>query len=312
MGSVFGGRLAMAGHDVTLVDPWDEHMAAVSRSGLVLELPDGSHLSSNPAATTDAVSVRPVDVVIVLTKGFATRAAAESIRGAVTPDTWVVTLQNGLGLDAVLAEVLASGRVVPGTTTVGAEMVEPGRSRMTPFTAEGRAVSHFGLPRGSVVAPEELLTVAELLTEAGLPTEVITDADEVIWTKLAMAATMAPLCTVLRCRIGAVWHSEVGRPLVRRIFDEIVAVAMAEGVELDVASVWEHCAKTWDGAPAHFPSMTVDAMNGRQTEIEFFSIEIARRAQLHGLSAPITATLGSLVTLGDQESRERGPQHQTT
>ena len=41
MGSVFGGHLALAGHDVTLVDVWREHMEAVAANGLDLRTPDG-------------------------------------------------------------------------------------------------------------------------------------------------------------------------------------------------------------------------------------------------------------------------------
>ena len=41
MGSVFGGHLALAGHDVTLVDVWREHMEAVAAQGLDLRTPEG-------------------------------------------------------------------------------------------------------------------------------------------------------------------------------------------------------------------------------------------------------------------------------
>src|SRR3954468_18846932 len=89
MGSVFGGRLALAGHDVTLVDVWREHMDAVARHGLTISSSSGETLRAPPRATSDGAELEPVDAVIVLAKGYATRDAALSIEHAVTADTWV-------------------------------------------------------------------------------------------------------------------------------------------------------------------------------------------------------------------------------
>lgn len=303
MGSVFGGRLALAGHDVTLVDVWSQHVEAVERDGLALERDGGEPLRARPRACAPADLIEPVDVVIVLTKGFATTEAATSIRRAVMPRTWVVTLQNGLGLDRALAAVFGPDRVVPGTTTVGAEMLGPGRTKMAGPTATGEAVTHLGRPRTAGAPAAELDDLANVLTKAELPTEVDRDADGVIWTKLAMAASMAPVCAVLRCTIGEVWGDERGRALIRALVEEIVAVAAAEDVELDREAVWRHCASTWDRYGDHHPSMAVDVMAGRRTEIDSFSLEIARRAEAHGDEARISRTVGTLVALAERAAR---------
>ena len=71
MGSVFGGHLALAGHDVTLVDVWREHMDAVAADGLDLRTPEGTSVIVHMRAIHDPSLLEPVELVIVLTKTFA-------------------------------------------------------------------------------------------------------------------------------------------------------------------------------------------------------------------------------------------------
>jgi 2-dehydropantoate 2-reductase len=295
MGSVFGGHLSLAGHDVTLVDSWREHMEAVRSDGLVLERPGDSPLVARPAAIADPAELAPVDAVIVLTKGYATQEAAASIAHAVGPGTWVATVQNGLGNDRVLADVFGPDRVVPGTTTVGAEVIGPGRVKMSAMTADGTAVTQLGSPRTADGLPDGVSDLAQVLTDAGLPTKAIADPDVVIWTKLSMAACIGPLTAAVRLTIGDVWQNDAGRALVRDMFEEVVAVAHAEGVGIDKAEVWDHLNFTLDNVGDHYSSMAVDVMAGRRTEVGTFCLEVARRGQAHGLPVPRCLTVGQLV-----------------
>lgn len=297
IGSVFGGRLAAAGEEVVLIDVNRDHMDAVTAHGLKLEAPSGDTVVAHPRATADPETVPPLDVVIVLTKGYAVDEAARSIVGSVREGTWVITVQNGLGNDRRLAAVFGPDRVVPGTTTVGGEYLAPGRVRMTPPAAARTAVTHLGSPRTADSIPEDLAAVADRMTAAGLPVEVIADADTMIWTKLAMAASVAPVCTALRCTVADVWDGERGRELVRDVFDEIVSVAHAEGVDLDPEPTWSHLAGVFSAVGPHYPSMTIDILHGRRTEIDTFSIEIAQRGRALGVATPLNEALGTMVKL---------------
>ena len=82
MGSVFGGHLALAGHDVTLVDTWREHMEAVAAEGLDLRTPAGERTIVPLRAVYEPELLEPVDLVIVLTKTF---AGAEALRSIASP-----------------------------------------------------------------------------------------------------------------------------------------------------------------------------------------------------------------------------------
>lgn len=295
MGSVFGGRLALAGHDVTLVDVWREHMEAVAARGLELRAPGAETVVVPLKAIHDPSLLEPVELVIVLTKAFAGTEALRSIVHALTPGTWVVTVQNGLGNDRRLAEVIGPERVVPGTTTVGAEQQEPGAATMSPSTAAGASVTHLGPPRGAAGLPDGVVAIAALLTEAGLPAEALDSADVVIWTKLALAGPMGPVSALLRRGVSDVAENEHSLALVRALFDETVAVAHASGVPLDPGAAWAHAMETYAGVGPHVTSMAADVLAGRRTEIDAFCGEVARLGDGLGVPAPVNRTIWHAV-----------------
>lgn len=295
MGCVYGGRLALAGHEVTLVDIRADHVARINERGLELRGPDGSSQLIPITATTDPSSLAPVDVQLYLCKGFATAAAARDMAHALVGDGWAVSVQNGLGNERILAEVFGSERVVPGTTTVGAMSDEPGTTLMSPGTADGRSLTHLGPPEGAEEMPAGVLAVAAALDAAGLPTRADIDAQTVIWTKLAMAASMAPLTAILRRTVEDVMDDEHALALWRDMFDEVVAVARAEAVELDVDEVRAHAESTYRSVGPHVTSMAADVVAGRRTEIDTMALEVARRGRRHGVATPTTETVGRLV-----------------
>lgn len=285
MGSVFGGYLARAGHDVTLVDVNAAHMRAVAERGLTLQAPDGSRSVVTLGATADASTVEAVDVVIVLCKSYANVDAARAIAHAVTPKTWVVTVQNGIGNAEALASVLGAERVVAGTTTVGAMWIDDGIVELSPITAAGTSITQLA------GAPE----VAEVLSGAGLPAEVIPNADVVVWTKLAMASTAGPLSAVLRCTVADLLSRPAAYEQLQALFHELVDVAHAEGVALDRDAVWAHALATYEAVGPHITSMAADVLAGRRTEIDAMCIEVARRGARHGVATPNHLIIGRLV-----------------
>jgi 2-dehydropantoate 2-reductase len=298
MGSVFGGHLALAGHEVTLVDIRRDHMEKVSRDGLVMRRPDGVSQTIPLAATADpAAGLAEVDAVIVLCKAFATADAARSIAHAVGERTLVATVQNGLGNDRALAGVLGPERVVPGTTTVGAEQYEAGVTIMNPATADRTSITQLGPPRVEGASLDGVRALAVTLTEAGLPTEALESADVVIWTKLALAGPMGPVTSILRRTVIDVANDEHGSALIRAMFDEIVAVAHALGIPLDGEATWQHSVETFAGSGPHTTSMAADVLAHRRTEIDAFCGEIARLGAEYDVPTPVNRAIWHQVRM---------------
>lgn len=297
MGSVVGAYLALAGHRVTLVDVDRAHVDAVQRSGLaVRRSPDADDVVVPVAATTDPTAeLHGVDVAIFLCKGWATADAARSVAHALAADGWAISLQNGLGNDQRLAEVLGGSRAVPGTTTIGATTDGPGRVATSAGTALGQSLTQLGPPVASVEVPPGLVEVADAMTAAGLPTEVLADADRVIWTKLAMAASMACLTGLLRRTVADVVGDEWAWDLWNDMFDEVMAVAVAKGIALDVAAIRAHSEATYRSVGPHVTSMAADVIGRRRTEVDTLALELTRQADELGVPVPVTRTVARLV-----------------
>jgi 2-dehydropantoate 2-reductase len=295
MGSLFGGRLDLAGHEVTLIDPWREHVETVRRDGLTLSW-DGGSLIAHPDATTNPDEVGPVDAVIVLTKGYALGESAEALRPALGEDAWIVPLMNGIGHDRSLGAIFTPERVVPGTTLVGAEMVGPAHTRMSDYTAAEEAVTHLGPPRTATEVPAGVVEIAAALSDAHLPTKALDDVDEVIWTKLSLASSMGPLSALMRRTIKDIWDDDAAHAVFRSLYDEIVDVAAAEGVSLDRERLWnEQHAPLCSSSGDSYSSMAWDVMKGRPTEIESFLLEVARRGAEHSVPVPIGEAVGLMI-----------------
>jgi 2-dehydropantoate 2-reductase len=126
MGSLFGGRLAESGQEVTLIDVNDAHLEAIRTHGLRLQTDEGDRRVTRLAACRPEAATNTPDLLIVFTKTLHTGSALAGVRHLIGDDTHVLSLQNGLGNVEKMGEFLPSTRVLVGVTTWPADMVAAG------------------------------------------------------------------------------------------------------------------------------------------------------------------------------------------
>jgi 2-dehydropantoate 2-reductase len=294
IGSTYAWFLARAGHDVAIVDVRADHVEAAARDGLTAELPDREE-TVRVKATTETGALGEVDLVLVATKSYANEDAARATLPLLGHATLVATVQNGLGNDRVLAEIIGPRRVLPGSTTVAAMPGAPGRVVIPPSTAAGRSLTSLAPPRDAPELLERVAVIAAEVGAAGLPAEARPDVDVLIWRKLAVAASMAPLSAILRFTVADTLVNDSAAALLRRLVEEVVAVGQACSVQLELEEIWRHATAIFESVGPHYASMAVDVMEGRRTEIEAMSVEVARLGREHGVATPVSDLLGTLV-----------------
>src|ERR671923_1932613 len=133
IGSVVGGLLTKAGHDVTLVDQWPEHVEAMRKHGLRLSGTCGEHLVRVTACHLhEAQAIEaPFDAAFVAVKSYDTEGAtALAVRHLKRPDGVVVGFQNGLN-DERVAAIAGRERTLGCVITIGAGLYEPGHAMRT-------------------------------------------------------------------------------------------------------------------------------------------------------------------------------------
>ena len=294
VGSVFGGRLAAAGHDVWLVHRRRQVVEALRRDGLQLETPDSSERIA-VHATDDTREVGPVDLVLILTKSTDTRAAAESARCLVDSQTLVVTLQNGLGNLETIAEVLGVERTLLGVTYVGAALVGPGHARLT---AAGK--TSVGEPHSTRTDRVERL--AHSMSLAGLPTEATDGLWEMIWAKLVINAALNATCALTGASGESALRSPAAYDLLGLLAEETAAVAHALGIRLPYADPAERVRQHCRDVGASKPSMLQDMERQRPTEIDAINGAVVREGQRLGVPTPYNQALLLLVKAREQLS----------
>ena len=133
IGGYFGARLAQAGEAVALVAR-GEHLRAIRAQGLHVKS-IGGDLAVRVPATDEPRSVPEliglVDVVLFCVKSYDTLTAAEAIRPALSSHTAIVSLQNGVSNEDVLASLLGRERVLGGLVYGFAVIEAPGVIRHT-------------------------------------------------------------------------------------------------------------------------------------------------------------------------------------
>jgi 2-dehydropantoate 2-reductase len=307
MGSMFGGCLAAHGYEVTLVDIFAAHIDQIAEAGLVVERPGMEPLRSHPRAVLAGQAAAEVDYAIVLTKAFATEAAAESIEQMFPRETAVLTLQNGIGNDGMLASRLGGGRVAVGLTTAGAEFVSPGVVRMATSTAAGGSMTSVGRGETTAWTDDQFETLAKALGDSGLPVKVSASIDVDVWTKVAMAGTVSPLCSVLGIRIDRMMSDDHSRETLHKLILETVEVARAGGTHLDPQETWTEISGFLSRGNEHMPSMAVDLREGRRTEVDALCGEVVRLGRERGVPTPHLETIDALVRVLERvRSEEAG------
>lgn len=293
MGSLFGGKLSMAGHEVVLYDIFKEHVDAINASGLSIEdAATGQAAVARPRASDDPAAVKGADVFIVFVKSTTTEKAAAQFKAFASPSTIAVTLQNGLGNEAILRKHFGEHGAAAGVTSQGATFLGPGKIRHA-----GKGPTHLGMADGDNGRLEPLV---KALGEAGFEAHVSADVQSMIWSKLIVNVGINAITALSGLPNGQIVEYEELKAVMADVVAETRKVAAARGIALShadpLASVQDVCRKT----AANKSSMLQDVLNKRETEIDFINGAIVREAEALGIPVPANLTLTRLVKALDR------------
>ncbi|WP_043833227.1 ketopantoate reductase family protein [Muricoccus aerilatus] len=288
LGSALGGVLADGGADVRLLGRV-AHMEAIAQDGLMLR--EGQRdRKVRLQAHTDAAAIGAVDLVIVLVKSFHTREAVMAARALVGPETTVLSLQNGLGHEDVLTEVVGRDRVIAGKTYVGGVMLAPGHVRVGTLGKE----TLIGELDGTVSA--RVRRIAAVFEAAGLAISVSTNILGVIWDKLLVNVATGALSGITRLPYGPLYAVPEVEECAIAAVAEAMAVAQAQGVTLATRDAREAWVKAAEGLPPEFKASMLQSLEkGSATEIDFINGAVVRWGERSGVPTPVNRALVACI-----------------
>ncbi len=289
VGCVVAAHLASAGHEVTLCDIVEDLLRPALDPGIEIE--GAETLSARVTRTTthvDELGEFSPDVIFVTTKATALPLIASAIQGFHREGIHVVSWQNGIDTELVLAEALGRPWVMRAVVNFGVGLAGPGRVHMA-FHHPPHYVQQLD-PAGKPAAQ----AVAEVLTGAGLATQHTDQLVNMVWRKTIMNASMNPVCALT----GMTMAQAMKDPFVAGIVDQLVkeGVQVARANEISLGwDYYRYCMDYLGTAGDHKPSMLMDVEAKRRTEIDYINGKIVEYGERAGVPTPYNRMIRGLV-----------------
>ena len=318
VGGYVGGHLARAGHAVTLIDPWPEHVAAIKRRGLHLGGTQGEHEVKATALHITEVQSLPhgsVDIAFICMKLYDTAWATALIAPHLAPRGCVVTMQNSL-IEELVAGIVGWGRTLGCiASTISVEAVAPGRIVRTQLPG-GDAYTVFRVGELSGAVTRRAERIAQLLRAVD-SAKVTTNLWGERWSKLAANTMTTGLCGASGLDLNEVVEYAPARRLQIRLAAEAIRIGTALGFKLEairglaadkwlaaaagdgstLAEVEQHMLAGLQRRPEGGRSGSAqDIAKGRRTEVDFMNGYVAAQGVRCGIPAPTHASVAALVT----------------
>jgi 2-dehydropantoate 2-reductase len=335
VGAYAGAHMVRAWEDATFIDPWPANVEIMKAQGLKV-----SHIRDVPEWSTkvralhltelqQAAKEKPFDVAFVCMKSYDTEWATVMIAQYLSPNGFIVSLQNCMN-EETIASVVGWGKVVGCiASSITVDLCEPGHvHRAAGKSGDKHTVFRVGEVHGRVTERVQEIKRLVALADSALITSNLWGER---WSKLvtnAMANGMSA-CTGLISK--DILRNDTLRHFGARLGSEAIRVGQALGYELEeihhidpeiIAKAGEgdpSAAREYDshrleevnkaGGGEHRPSMGQDMVKGRRTEIDFLNGFITRKGEEIGLPTPANAALTDIVKRVENGELKPDPNH---
>ncbi|HEX4086740.1 MAG TPA: 2-dehydropantoate 2-reductase [Chthoniobacteraceae bacterium] len=285
LGGYYGAKLAHAGCDVHFLMRSD--LETVRRDGLTVRSKDGDFHLANVQAHGDPAGMGPCDVVLIALKTTGNASLPALIPPLLGPETSLVTLQNGLGNEELLASHFGARRVMGGLCFVCLNRVAPG------------VIEHYGhgtLSVGEFKGPPQDRTM-RLVTDfqkAGIDAKAVQSLITERWRKLVWNIPFNGLGIAAAANVGEVLNDEHLHAEACALMAETIAAAGAQGYAIRPDFIDFQIQRSWPMGP-YRSSSQIDYEAGREVEVESIWGEPLRQAKSAGAATPRLEMLCALL-----------------
>jgi 2-dehydropantoate 2-reductase len=289
VGGIVAAFLAKGGYDVTLCDVIPSLLEPALDPGILIEGTD--HFQARVTRTTtnvDDLADDPPDVVVVTVKATALPLIASALENIVTEGRYVVSWQNGIDTELVLAEQLGSRAVMRAVVNFGCGLVKPGRIHMSFHHRP-----HF-LQELDPASRDAAVGICNALTECGLDTRHTDQITDMVWRKAVLNSCMNPICAVT----GKTMAEAITDPIIFNLVDSLIkeGVAVARANEFSLGSnFYPYGINYLKNAGHHKPSMLQDIEAKRRTEVDYINGKIVEYGAQAGMPTPFNTMIRCLV-----------------
>lgn len=279
VGGYYGGMLARAGFNVTFVAR-GKNYEILKEKGLTL-IRDGKK-ENFPITVVETQLISTLqkifDYILICVKSKDTKSAAESIKPIIGKNTTIVSFQNGIENEEILAHILGKDKVIGGLVFVASNLIEPGV--VYQFGYNGGLIGELNCKK-----TERVAILAQMFKESGIDMNISDNIIGDLWNKLVWNAAFNPLSVITGKTVDKILEED--HKLVKNIMSEVRDVAFAFGINLRPDTV-EFNLNRSKGFIGFKTSMLQDFEKGRPLEIEEILGVVIRKAKEKKVPVPNT------------------------
>ena len=296
VGAYFCGRLAQKGADVAVTVRSDRELIAAE--GFAIKSIAGDFVFKPGAVLSSAAEYQEsADYLVLTSKVLPDADMVELVRPAVKPNTVIVLIQNGIGIEDALARAFPENEILSAIAYIGVSRIAPGK--LEHKGAGKLIIGKFGGGESSACK-----ALCEMFEAAGVSAEYTLDIAFYRWKKLLWNIPFNSISVVGGGLLtGEMTNRGLLENICRNIMREIIAVAASQGITLEDELVEQNIDYTRSFTP-YATSMLADFRRNRPLEVEAIVGNVYRIAAENNITIPHIATLYALLASVDKKKQE--------
>jgi len=292
VGSILAAHLAKSGEDVVVEDIVEKLLLTVKEEGLHISgVRELTVKIDKTASSMSELSQFNPDIIFIATKASILKVVLPEIKRIYRPGMKIVSFQNGLGNEQLIAETLGIDTAYRVVINYAGNRIDLKNVRMNWFQPPNYVGAFH---KGRYTTDETTRYIAQMMTASGLTTEEAPDIKKHVWEKTILNSALCSICAVTGQTMKEAMEFEYSRALAIKILEEGLEVAKADGYDFGDDAL-ERFTSYLEKGGAHKPSMLIDVEKKRPTEVDFMSGAIARYGEKYGIPTPVNSTFTNLL-----------------
>lgn len=291
VGMILAVKLMEAGCQVAICDKDEFKLKKIREEGIVLQNVyqsttrfDKVYNSIHDMASLD------LDYLVFSLKSYQTASAVRDAEILKSEKLSVIAAQNGIDVENLLVPVFGESKTMRMIINYAGNMVSSNTVRVSFFTPPNY-IGHLDDNRAS-----RAKLFADTLNKVDFKTEQIDSFELVkrVWEKTILNASLSALCGVGRLTMAEAVADADTCELIEQIINEGIEVAEKEKIRFPDDFV-RKCMRYLKGGGDHFPSLAIDIINNRQTEIDYFNGKIVEYGKKHYVKTSLNLSFTNMV-----------------
>lgn len=290
VGGYFGAKLARAGHDVTFIGT-ERTVKAIREKGLLIKSYQGDFAIKEPKVAHDFKAVQNADIILFCVKSYNTAEVAKALKKRISEKSVIISLQNGVENEDVLAEVFGAQRVIGSVVFITSSLVEPGVIKHTSF---GKIL--LGELNGEI--SDRVRNIEKLFLNSDIPSGVTSELKKELWKKLMLNVAYNGFTSLVGKPLEKFYDFPEAGECFKGLLKEVQTVAGKEGISITDEEVEKSYKFSETKGFTTFKSSTLlDVEAGKPLEVDTMQGAVLKYAKKHNVDVPMNKLLYALLKL---------------